>query len=156
DRIPDRAALQHGDRRISWGAFERRSAQLAAVLRARGVRRGDTVAAYLYNCPEYFEVFFGALKVRAVPSNVNYRYSSDELLALLENSKARVLFFDAALRDRVASIVNRAPGLMLVEVGGAGAASAPVTGAHSYEDLLAASEPAPRIERDDDDVFLSY
>jgi fatty-acyl-CoA synthase len=113
------------------------------------------VAAYLYNCPEYFEVFFGALKIGAVPSNVNYRYSSDELLALLENSEAEVLFFDAALRDRVASIVDRAPELMLVEIGGDGA-TPPVPGAHSYEELLAASEPAPRMERDDDDVFLSY
>lgn len=155
DRIPDRPALRHGDREIAWGEFERRSARLAGALTAGGVGPGGSVAAYLYNRPEYFEVFFGALKMRAVPSNVNYRYGSGELLALLENSEAEVLFFDAALRDRVAPIVDRAPGLVLVEVGD-DATGDPVPGAHAYEEWLAAAAPAPPIARDDDDAFLSY
>src|ERR1700693_5087841 len=78
DRIPDRLALRHGARQVCWGDFERRSARLAGALKARGMGRGDAVAAYLYNRPEYFEIFFGALKIRPVPTNVNYRYSSDE------------------------------------------------------------------------------
>ena len=65
------------------------------------------MAAYLYNCPEYLEIFFGALKARAVPANINYRYTSNELLALLANSEAKALFFDTALRDRVAAISQR-------------------------------------------------
>jgi fatty-acyl-CoA synthase len=155
DRIPARPALRHGAREISWESFEQRSARLAGALHARGIGQADTVAAYLYNCPEYFEIFFGAIKIRAVPTNVNYRYTSDELLALLENAEARVLFFDAALRDRVATIAGRAPRLLLVEVGGAGSAP-PVPGAHSYEELLAVSRPADRMARDADDVYLSY
>jgi fatty-acyl-CoA synthase len=155
DRIPDRPALRHGTRVVPWGDFERRSARLAAALAASGVGPGGSVAAYLYNRPEYFEVFFGALKVRAVPSNVNYRYGSGELLALLENSEAEVLVFDAELRDRVAPIVEQAPGLLLVEVGAA-AADDPLPGAHAYEEWLAAVAPAPPIPRDDDDLFLSY
>ena len=155
DRLPDRPALRHGDREITWARFEERSARLAGALRAQGLGRGDGVAAYLYNCPEYLEVFFAALKIRAVPSNVNYRYSSDELLALLENSRARVLFFDAALRDRVASIAGRAPDLVLVEVGDGGR-SEPLPAAHAYEELVARSQAAPRMVREEEDVFLSY
>jgi 3-oxocholest-4-en-26-oate---CoA ligase len=154
DRFPDRSALQHGQRRVSWAGFEQRSARLAGALQAWGLRHGDAVAAYLYNCPEYLEIFFGALKTRAVPANINYRYTSDELLALLDNAQAKVLFFDAALRERVASIVDRAPGLVLVEVGGT--ADTPIRGAYSYEEILAAAEPAARMWRDEDDVFLSY
>ncbi len=155
DRIPDSPALGHGARRESWGDFERRSALLAGALVEWGLGQGDGVAAYLYNCPEYFETFFGALKVRAVPSNVNYRYRSDELLALLENSGAKVLFFDAALRDRVASVVDRVPGLVLVEVG-EGDPSSAIPRAHAYEEVLATARPAARVERDDEDGFLSY
>jgi acyl-CoA synthetase (AMP-forming)/AMP-acid ligase II len=154
DRIPERPALRHGERKLSWAAFEQRSARLAGALSSWGYGRGDGIAAYLYNCPEYLEIFFAALKIRAVPSNVNYRYTSDELLALLENAEAKVLFFDAALRDRVAEIADRAPRLLLVEVGGKGAP--PVPGSHAYEEVLAASDPAARIQRDADDVFLSY
>jgi acyl-CoA synthetase (AMP-forming)/AMP-acid ligase II len=154
DCVPERPALRHGERQLSWAAFEQRSARLAGALSAWGYGRGDGVAAYLYNCPEYLEIFFAALKIRAVPCNVNYRYTSDELLALLDNAEAKVLFFDAALRDRVAAIADRAPGLLLVEVGGQQAP--PIPRAHAYEEVLAASEPAVRIHRDEDDVFLSY
>lgn len=155
DRLPDRPALRHGDREVTWSGFEERSARLAGALQGFGLGHGDGVAAYLYNCPEYLEVFFAALKIRAVPSNVNYRYSSDELLALLENSGAKVLFFDAALRDRVASIAGRTPGLVLVEVG-EGGSHGPPPDTQAYQDLLRRSAPATRIERHEDDVFLSY
>jgi fatty-acyl-CoA synthase len=154
DRFPDRAALGHGPRRLSWSAFEQRAARLAGGLQERGIGRGDAIGTYLYNCPEYLEVFFGALKIRAVPANINYRYTSDELLALLDNSEAKVLYFDASLADRVESIVDRAPGLLLVEVGGLGESS--VRGAVAYEQVLAAADPEPRIWRHEDDVFLSY
>src|SRR6516164_7701798 len=141
DRIPDRSALGHGERRVSWGRFEQRSARVAGALAAAGLGHGDAVATYLYDCPEYFEIFFGALKIRAVPANVNYRYTSDELIALLDNVQATALFFDAALRGRVAAIVDRIPGLLLVEVGGEGAP--PIAGAHAYEEVVAAADPAP-------------
>src|SRR6516164_5167551 len=41
DRFPDRSALQHGQRRVSWAGFERRSARLAGALQAWGLRHGD-------------------------------------------------------------------------------------------------------------------
>jgi len=155
DRLPDQTALRHGDHEVTWAAFDDRSARLAAALADRGLGEGAGFAAYLYNCPEYLEIFFAALKVRAVPSNVNYRYGSDELLALLESSHARVLFFDAELRHHVASIVDRAPSITFVEVGSSDA-SAPIPGALTYEDLIAEAAPAPRIERADTDTWLSY
>lgn len=155
DRLPDSPALRHGTYQLSWGSFEDRSARLAGALRSLGVGRGDGVAAYLYNRPEYFEIFFAALKVRAVPSNVNYRYGSGELLALLENSGARVLFFDAALRENVASVVDRAPGIEFVEVGESPSQPS-LPNSQSIEDLIATSVPAVRIERDGRDQFLSY
>jgi fatty-acyl-CoA synthase len=155
DRIPDRPALGHGGRHRSWGEFEGRSALLAGALLEWGLGRGDGVAAYLYNCPEYFETFFAALKIRAVPSNVNYRYRSDELLALLENSGAKVLVYDAALQDRVATVADRLPGLVLVGVG-CGDPSSLIPRARAYEEVLSSARAAERLERDDEDVFLSY
>jgi fatty-acyl-CoA synthase len=155
DRIPDAPALRHGAQVRSWADFEARSARLAGALQEHGIGRGDSVACYLYNSPEYFEAFFGPLKLRAVPCNINYRYGSNELVALLENSEAKVLFFDAALRDNVAAIADRMTGVrLLVEIGGE--SESPVPGAYAYEELLARAAPARRIDRDDDDVFLSY
>ena len=155
DRIPESPALQHGERRITWASFDDRAARLAQALLDAGIGAGDTVAIDLFNCPEFFEVFFAALKIRAVPANVNYRYGSAELRSLLENAEAKVLVYDAALRDRVAPVVSDATGIRLyVEVGGDGPAD-PVP-AQPYEAVLAAHEPARRIARPDTDVWLSY
>ena len=155
ERIPDSTALCHGSVARSWRDFEARAARLAGALGTHGIGRGDTVAAYLFNCPEYSELFFGALKIRAVPANVNYRYGSEELLMLLENSEARALVFDTSLRDRVMAVAGGARGLrLLVEVGTPPGDTAPA-GVIAYEDLLTA-EPARRIHRETDDTFLSY
>jgi fatty-acyl-CoA synthase len=155
DRIGSAAALTHGTRTTTWEAFENRAARLAGALQAHGVGPGSAVACYLFNCPEYFEAFLAALKIRAVPANVNYRYGGAELRALLENCDAEALFFDSALRERVESIRHEGPRLrLLIEVGPACASAVP--GACGYEELIASSAPAARISRSEQDVFLSY
>src|SRR6185437_11205697 len=112
---------------------------------AAGVRSGDTVAIDLYNSSEYLEVFFAALKIRAVPANVNYRYLDEELRQLLTLLDSAVLVYPGALRQQVAGAVAATPGLRLtVEVG----AEAPLPpGVCAYEDLLAAHQPADRVAR---------
>jgi len=156
DEIPSAPALTHGARTVAWGEFEQRAARLAGALRAHGLGPGSVVACYLYNCPEYFETFLAALKIRAVPANVNYRYGGAELRALLENCEAEALFFDSALRERVASVRHDLPWIrLLVEVGEA-APAAPLPGACGYEKLISSSAPAPRVSRSEQDVFLSY
>ncbi len=78
----------------TWSKFDDRAARLAAVLADAGVGPDDKVAFFLYNGPEYLEATFGCFKVRAVPVNVNYRYTESELHYLLDNS-------DAVAVDRV-------------------------------------------------------
>ena len=156
DAIPAAPALTHGARTIAWGDFEQRAARLAGALQAHGLRPGSTVACYLYNCPEYFETFLAALKIRAVPANVNYRYGGAELRALLENCEAEALFFDSALRERVMSVRHEIPWVrLLVEIEGA-ACAGPLPGTCDYEELIASSAPAARMSRSEQDVFLSY
>jgi len=153
DALPEQIALQHGEAETSWRDFEQRAARFAAAMLAAGVRPGDTVAVDLYNGSEYLEVFFAALKIRAVPANVNYRYLDEELRQLLTLLDAAVVVYPASLRQQVAGAVAATPGLRLtVEVG----ADSPVpAGVHGYEDLLAAHGPAQRVQRSPEDSFLS-
>jgi acyl-CoA synthetase (AMP-forming)/AMP-acid ligase II len=155
DAVPDQGAVVQGERRTSWRAFDDRAARLAAAFSEAGLRPGSKVAQFLYNAPEYAESFFAAIKVRAVPVNVNYRYLEDELLYLLENSDAEALLFHSSLADRVAAVRGRATNLkLLVEVDDGAAGS--VDGAHEYESLLRAHAPAARMARDPGDTFMLY
>ena len=144
DALPDALAAAHGPESHTWRVFEDRSARIAAALAAAGVGHDDKVGLYLYNGFEYEEVQFAAFKQRAVPCNVNYRYLAEELLYLLTNADAKALFFDHTLADRIAEVKDRCPDLaLLVQVGGGEL----LDGAVHYDDLLAAHEPAPRVER---------
>ena len=102
DVVPDRLAVVQGDRRFTWREFDDRSARLAGTLRAHGVGAGAKVGQLLYNSVEFLESYYAALKIRAVPFNVNYRYTGEEVAYLLSNADADVLFFHSSLGGVVA------------------------------------------------------
>jgi len=154
DVIPEVVALVQGEVRRTWGEFDDRTARLASAFAAAGLQPGSKVAQYLYNSPEYLETYYAALKMRAVPVNVNYRYLDDELLYLLDNSESEALVFHSSLGDRVARVRDRAAGVRLfIEVDDGGV---PVEGVERYEDVVAAHDPASRIERSRDDITMVY
>src|SRR5262245_48420307 len=110
---PDAPAVVQAGVRRTWGDYEHRAARFAAGPGAAGIGPDDKVALYLHNCPEYAEAHFGALKARAVPVNVNYRYVGDEVLYLLDNSEARAVVFHSSLGDQIDRIARRARGVKL-------------------------------------------
>jgi 3-oxocholest-4-en-26-oate---CoA ligase len=157
DLFPEDLALAHGTSVRTWREFDERASRLAAGLAAAGVGPGDTVAIDLYNCNEYLETFFAALKIRAVPANVNYRYLHEELRHLLHQAGARVLVFHASLAERVLPASAAVPDLrMIVAVDDCGGSRSLGPGTVLFEDLITEHAPAPRILRSSDDVFLSF
>jgi fatty-acyl-CoA synthase len=168
--MPDAPAVVEGERRRSWSQWDDRAARFAGLLHESGIGPGARVAQYLYNSAEYLESYFGLLKARAVPVNVNYRYVDDELAYLLGSSGAEVLVYHRSLADTVARARPKSPSVRLfveVDDGGpggggegvpGGVAGSPdaVPGALDYEQALAAATPAPRIERSGDDITTLY
>jgi len=154
DSIGDREAVICGEDRRTWSEYENRSARLAQAFAEAGLGEGSKVGLYLYNSNEYLEAQFASMKGRGVPINVNYRYLDDELLYLLENSDAEALVFHSSLGDRVARVMERAPKVKLwVQVDDGGEK---IPGAVDYESLLASHDPAARITRSAEDVYMLY
>jgi acyl-CoA synthetase (AMP-forming)/AMP-acid ligase II len=158
DALGDEPALIHGEQIQSFREFDARSARLAAGLAAHGIAAGTKVAMFVYNCNEYLNTCFAAMKLRAVPVNVNYRYLADELLYLLENADAEALIYHGALADRVAQVRARLPKLkLLIQVTTTEADRVPLLpGAIAFDAFVAAHEPAPRIARQPDDLIFLY
>ena len=155
DELGDQLALVHGDTRRTWSEYDERAARLAGAFVAAGLGPDSKVGLYLYNGPEYLEAQYGAMKMRGVPVNVNYRYLDEELWYLLDNSDAEGIVFHSSLGDRVARVQARLPKLkLLIEVddGGGGA----VAGSVAYEDVVAGHDPMPRITRYEDDIYMLY
>jgi acyl-CoA synthetase (AMP-forming)/AMP-acid ligase II len=169
--LPDAVAISEPARDYTFAQWEDRAARLAAALSAAGVGPGDKVACYLYNGAPYLETVFAAFKLGAVPVNVNYRYTRDELTALLADADAAALVFSGDLTANVAPAAAALPSLrLLVRVGpapakanpeGATPAKAtpeagPLRDAPELADLYAATAPRPREPRPGTDQLFMY
>jgi len=108
-KIPDAPCQVQGDRRVTWGEFDRRANGVARTLLDRGAKEQDKVAQYLQNCPEYLESVYAACKAGLVPINTNYRYADDELVYLWDNADCVAVVFHAQFADRIERIRDRVP-----------------------------------------------
>jgi len=153
DAQPEALALANADTSRTWAEFDDRASRLAAALSAAGIGAGDNVACAMYNGNEYIEAEFAAFKVRAAPCNVNYRYVEAELQYLIANSDAKAVFFDASLAERFDNVRAQLPHVALwIQVGG----DSMPDWAVGYEAVVASNEPAPRIERSGQDLWILY
>jgi acyl-CoA synthetase (AMP-forming)/AMP-acid ligase II len=116
--LPDAVAISEPARDYTFAEFDDRAARLAAALAAAGIGPGDKVACYLYNGAPYLETVFAAFKLGAAPVNANYRYTQEELTALLADADAAALVFSGGLAANVVHAVSTLPSLrLLVRVG---------------------------------------
>lgn len=71
----DKAALEFGGRRLTFGEIDARSNRMAHALRARGFAAGDRLCVYLPNCLEIIDLYLACVKLGVifVPINILYR-----------------------------------------------------------------------------------
>jgi len=167
--FPERECIVFRDRRLTWGDVTERSRRLADALRRAGLglRREraalanhecgqDPVALYLYNGNEYLEGMLGAMKARAVPFNVNWRYVDEELLYLFRDARARAVIYHERFAPVLERIRPELPGLELLLQVADGSGHGLLPGAIDYEAALAAAEPAAPRDLSPDDLYVLY
>jgi fatty-acyl-CoA synthase len=142
--FPDRTAVVHGERRLTYRELGDRAARLAGALAALGVERGDRVAILSPNTPAMLEAHYGVPAAGGVLVALNTRYSPGELQLILEHSGARVLLVDEALAEHVAG----SPVDHVVPIADTGAPDDP------YERVLAGATPLVG-EVTDEDALLA-
>ena len=170
DTVPDRECLVWRDRRRTWSETAERIRRLANLLRAHGLtlhrERGtlashesgqDHVALCLYNGPEYLESMLGCFAARAVPVNVNYKYTPAELVPLLAGAGARALVYHASFAPTVAAIRRELPDLKLLLQVADESGEPLLDGALDFESALASASPEPPdVTYSPDDLYILY
>ena len=139
---PRRLAVVHGDVRRDWGEVHARCRRLASALHARGIGRGDTVAAMLPNVPAMVELHFGPAMIGAVLNALNTRLDAETLAFMLEHGEAKVLFTDREFSPVIAkalALVKRP--LLVIDVDDALAEGGELIGQIEYEALLETGDP---------------
>jgi long-chain acyl-CoA synthetase len=97
----NRVALVFYGRKLTFKELEEQVNRFAHALWDLGVRKGDRVALYLLNSPQYIISYFGALKAGATVTPISPVYTSIEVKYQLEDSEARYLVCQDILYENV-------------------------------------------------------
>ena len=101
-RQPDKAAVLFYGRAMSYAELDRLSDRFAALLNRLGARKGDRVAVFLPNCPQFYVCFFGILKAGCVHVPVNPMFTRPELAYEINDTQARIVI----AHDQLAALVE--------------------------------------------------
>jgi long-chain acyl-CoA synthetase len=101
DKYASKTALIFYGNQISYKRLKELINRFAAALADLGVIKGDTVALYLLNCPQYVIAYFAALKVGAKVTPISPVYTSKEVKHQLEDSEAETIICQDILYDNV-------------------------------------------------------
>ena len=142
DAIGDREAVVCEGRRYTFADFDERGTRLAHALADMGIGVGDHVGLHMFNGNEYLEAMLACFKLRAVPINVSYRYTADEL---------RYLFDDADMK----AVVTEAELMGVLDEAGVGVPR--LQRGTEYEAAVAAASPTRDFgPRSADDLYILY
>ena len=103
---PDKTAVIHGSRRLTYRELADEAQRLADALRSAGVAPGDRVACLLPNVPEMVAAHFGVPLAGATLVAINTRLASEEVRYICDHAEAVVLVVDAAFADLVTPLLE--------------------------------------------------
>ena len=159
---PELTSTIYEDRRFTWAQTHERCCRLAAFLMARGIGRGDTVAAMLPNIPAMNEAHFGVPMTGAVLNTLNIRLEAASIAFQLQHGGAKLILVDPEFSGVVAEALTLMSGSKpdVVDVDDAAYSGGHRIGEIEYEDALASADLtnfAPVLPDDEwDAIALSY
>jgi acyl-CoA synthetase (AMP-forming)/AMP-acid ligase II len=134
---PDRTAVSYAGSSWTWAELARRVRRNAAAQRASGLQPGDRVAVLDLNHPSCLELTLACARVGTANAVVNFRLAPPEIVYVVNDSAARILFVGPEFAAAAEQLREKLPTVeRVIHVGGDG---------DEYEAWLAAHEPDPDV-----------
>src|SRR5271156_1321303 len=137
---------------VTFGEYEARANQAAHLLRAAGLRRGDHISVFMENNPRLLEIAGGAERTGLYYTLINKYLSPDEVAYIVSNSRSRLLFSSAELRDVAETAAAKCPQLERTLIAASAAVAA---GQDSYE-VEAAKYPVTPVPEESLGAAMLY
>ncbi len=157
---PDKVAVVHGERRITYANFHRRVSQFASALVKRGIGKGDTVSLFAPNVPAMLEAHYAVPLIGAVLNSINTRLDAPTVRFILEHGESKLVISDRDLnpvmKEALAAMDAPPP---VVDIDDALADGGELIGAVEYEQFLAEGDADFAWEAVDDEwraIALNY
>ena len=153
DEVGEKPALIEGTtgRTLTYNQLREQTNKFSAGLNERGFKKGDVMAIFIPNMPEYALVFNAVASVGGINTTVNPLYTAAELAKQLNDSKAKFLVTVPPFLDKALEAANNSSVEEVFVFGDA-------EGASSFSELMSNDSPAPAVEIDpkNDLVVLPY
>jgi len=173
--VPDKVAIIDlfggRERQVTYRDLDIRMDRVAAMLAGLGAKPGERVGMLVGNRVEFLELFFGAMRLGAIPVILNTRLAADTLSEIFKDAGCRIAVIDPACNSDAVAIADKlplahrvalAPISGLPEIGSnmrkSGEPELRAPGFLAYEDALAAAgaPPPPPALDDDAQAFQPY
>jgi len=106
-RFPEKIAVIYQGQKMSFRELDGLVNSFANALSKLGVKKGDRVALFMTNRPEYIITVYAAARLGAVFTPMNPTYKEEEVAYQLQDSDASVLVVQESLYPRVKTIRQR-------------------------------------------------
>jgi acyl-CoA synthetase (AMP-forming)/AMP-acid ligase II len=104
---PERVAISFYGRDVTYGELNSTTERCAWGLTGLGVKKGDRVALFMQNCPQFVISYYGILRAGAVVVAINPMYKHAELEYQLRDSGTETLILLDALFPEVKKVTER-------------------------------------------------
>jgi long-chain acyl-CoA synthetase len=91
EKWKNKPALIFYGKKISYLELKDQIDRFATALYDLGIRKGDTIALFLLNCPQFAIAYFVALRIGAVLTPISPVYVTPEVKHQLEDSHAQTI-----------------------------------------------------------------
>jgi long-chain acyl-CoA synthetase len=91
EKYTNHTALVYFDREITYKELDLTSDKFATALADLGVKKGDKVAIFLPNIPQFVMAYYGAIKIGAVDTTISPLYKEREVEHQLNDSEAETV-----------------------------------------------------------------
>ncbi len=129
-------AIIFNDKQFTYGNINTIANSLASYLAEKGIKRGDSIAVILPNCPEFAFAYFAVTKLGAIFSPIDTRLGETEINSILADTKAKACFIypDFPLKDKLIQSLH------LIDIAGEEFKSH-VKNPHEVKDIVADIRP---------------
>ncbi len=92
--VPEKVCVFFKEHTLTYRRLNEQSSALAVSLQESGIEKGDRVAIYMFNRPEFYITFYALQKIGAIVAWINPGYRTHELSFILNNSQAKAIFVE--------------------------------------------------------------
>jgi len=137
---------------ISFGRLQEAAFRLANSLINLGVKKGDKVAIYLPNWPEYLYSYLAIWCAGATAVPLDFMLTEDELISCISHSEAKILIAKAKANLSLDKIKQNCPALKEIVT-----CQDKLPGVLSLEELLEkGNDQAPAVQIEDKDYAIIF